>query len=469
MKKTILRKMLNGKPLFCLVLLFSSLAHAGDKGIASDLMKFFKSAGMASNATTPGAYKDQTAGYYTGGSLVVRNGVKNAQPATLQMPGFRAGCGGIDLWSGGFSHISAGQMVEVLRNIGSSAASYAFMLAIQTVSPQIYNIMNELNALATQINQTNINSCEAAATLLGGIWPKTDQSSKHLCQAMGTNLGSFSDWAAARQGCGAKGDRERVLGSKGSDPRYKDMFVGEFNLAWKAIQTNSFLSADKELARLFLTLTGSIIVRKNGDNYEVITLASHGDREDLLGGLLNGGDTPIYTCDEEIKCLRPTLNKLKIKEDSALLRKTHKVLETLVQKIYDDSVLTPEEKDFLNSTRLPVYKMLNVITAYRKGCAPLDVHQYGELIALDILYKYVLEVMDIVHDSVTQLKSVQVDDAHMDRFLGQLRHARERILQKRQSAYQQMDSTLAFIQATQLIEKQLHVMMGSVANENNWM
>ena len=103
-------------------------------------------------------------------------------------------------------------------------------------------------------------------------------------------------------------------------------------------------------------------------------------------------------------------------------------------KIYEDTPLTNEEKDFLNSTRLPVYKMLNVMTAYRRGYAPLDVHQYGELIALDILYKYVLEVIDIVHDSVTQLKSVQVDEAHMEQFLTHLQRARERITQRRQSA-----------------------------------
>jgi hypothetical protein len=32
-----------------------------------------------------------------------------------------------------------------------------------------------------------------------------------------------------------------------------------------------------------------------------------------------------------------------------------------------------------------------------------------------------------------------------------------------------MDSVLSFIQATQIIEKQLHVMLGNVANETNWM
>lgn len=455
------------KALGCMSLFFlaySTSSHGST--IASDLMTFFQNVGMASQVTTPGSHKDQAAGYYTGGSLNVRNGVKNAQVATLQMPGFRAGCGGIDLWTGGFSHISSDQIVEMLRNIGSSAASYAFMLAIQTLSPQTYNIMNELNALATQINQTNINSCETAATLLGGMWPKTDQSSKHLCQAMGSQFGAFSDYAAARQGCGANGDRERILSQKSQDPRYKDMFAGEFNLAWKAIQLNAFLTHSPQLSQLFLTLVGSIIVRKNGDNYQVIHLPSHVDRDDVLNGLLSGGSTPVYVCDND-HCLRPTLKQVVIHERSALLRQTQQILDTLVDKIYDDTPLSPEEKDFLNATRLPVYKMLNVVTAFRKGHAPLDIQQYGELIALDILYRYVLEVIDIVHDSVVQLRSIQVDEGHMQRFLDQLRHARERILHRRQSAYQHMDSNLSMIQATQLIEKQLHAMMGSIANENN--
>lgn len=436
--------------------------------INSDLKRFFDGAGVSTNTSTAGVFKDQCAGYYTGGSVVARNAVQIAQIATLQMPGFRGGCGGIDAWAGGFSHIRSEELVKMLRNVGSSAASYGFMLAVQTVSPQVYNILNELNALATKINSTNVNSCEVSATMLGGLWPKSDQSSKHLCQAMGSELGAFSDWAAARQGCGAKGDREKIFREKGSDPRYKDMLVGEFNLTWKALQTNSFLSNDAQLAQLFMTLVGSIISRINGDALEIITLPGYADKENVINGLLNGGETSIYVCNDA-KCLSPALRASGISEDHALLRKVHNTLQSLVNKIYDDEVLSIAEKDFLNSTRLPIYKMLNVITAYRKGAAPLDIHQYGDLIALDILYKYVLEVIDIVHDSVVQLKSVQVDDSNIERFLNSLRIARERITIRRNSAFQHMDSVLSFIQATQIIEKQLHVMLGNVANENNWL
>ena len=108
------------------------------------------------------------------------------------------------------------------------------------------------------------------------------------------------------------------------------------------------------------------------------------------------------------------------------------------------------------------------MTAYRKGSAPVDLHHYGDLIALDLLYKYIVEVIDLVHDSVTQLKAVQVNDTDVENLLKQLRIARERITVRRSSAFAQMDNVLSFIQATQLIEKQLHVMLGSIANEHNW-
>jgi len=85
-----------------------------------------------------------------------------------------------------------------------------------------------------------------------------------------------------------------------------------------------------------------------------------------------------------------------------------------------------------------------------------------------LLYKYIVEVIDLVHDSVTQLKAVQVNDTDVENLLKQLRIARERITVRRSSAFAQMDNVLSFIQATQLIEKQLHVMLGSIANEYNW-
>jgi len=459
-----------------IIILMSNLAHAT---IDNDLKDFFRSVGMKSNVSTGGAFQDQTAGYYTGGSLSARNSVKSAQLATLQMPGYRAGCGGIDAWTGGFSHISGQELVDYLKSISSATATYAMMLTMESLSPQIYNIVNELNAIATKVNNFNINSCEVAATMLGGVWPKSDQASTQLCPTMGTDLGALSDWAAARHECGTKGRRHDTLKNFGSDPRYKNMLVGEFNLTWKALQNNAFLHGDQELAELFMTLTGSILnhrieasekTKKDEpkDNYVPTNLPAHLDQDSVLNGLLNGGKTAVYVCDTKEQCLHPELKEIDLPANNGFRYKVHSTLSTLVDKIHDDSAITTEEKDFLNATRLPVYKMLNVTTAYTKGTSPLNVEQYGDLIALDILYKYLMDIVDLVNDSVTHLKSVQVEGEQIDSFLKQLKIARERIVMRRTSAYQQMDNILSFIQSTQVIEKQLHVMLGGVANENNW-
>lgn len=451
----------------CLVL---CLMQAGvlSASIESDLESFFHGLGLQNNVTAPGAFQDQSAGYYTGGSLMARSTVRNAQLGSVQMPGYRAGCGGIDVWMGGISHIKSQEFANVLEAVTSDIPGYAFLLSMEAVSPLIYNIINELNAMATKVNHFNMNSCEMAATTLGGFWPKSDAATKHLCQAMGTNLNEFSDWSAARHGCGAKGDREAVLAKRQTDSRYKDMLVGEFNLSWEALKRNSFLSSDKALAELFMTMVGSIISQKEGESFKPRPLKGYAHEDSLLKSLLHGGETTIYKCDSVEKCLNPTLGKRIILESSALLRKVHTILDDLVNAIYEDKAITTAQQHFLNSVRLPVYKMLNVSTAYRLGAAPLNVHEYAELIALDILYQYAFEVMDLVQANVFELKLVQVDKATISEFLNYLGVVRERLSTRRAHAFHQMDLLLSFVESVQLIEKQLHVMLGNVANEHNW-
>ena len=180
------------------VILFLFIFQNSYCDIGSDLEGFFNKLGAVTNSTAPGIHKDQSAGYYNGGGLSIRNRVRNSQLATLQLPSFKAGCGGIDMFAGGFSFISSGELVNALKNIGSSAISYGFMLAMKTFAPSVQSVMAELQDMASKINQANINSCEMAATLVGGVWPKSDIASRHVCTSIGSGEGMFKDWTAAR-------------------------------------------------------------------------------------------------------------------------------------------------------------------------------------------------------------------------------------------------------------------------------
>ena len=74
------------------VFLTISLNNRVQADVNHDLTLFFNKLGHASNLSRPGAYQDQTAGYYTGGNLFARNQIHSSQLITIQLPDFRADC-----------------------------------------------------------------------------------------------------------------------------------------------------------------------------------------------------------------------------------------------------------------------------------------------------------------------------------------------------------------------------------------
>lgn len=435
--------------------------------MGQDLIKFFNTVGTSFNANSPGVYKDQAAGYYTGGSFFARNTVHTADLASIKLPGYRAGCGGIDFYMGSLSFISSEELVRAFRAVASNIASYGLLLAIETMSPQIKNIMTELNDLAQKINQSNINSCEIAATTLGAILPKSDAANRHLCTMIGTNspYGGFSDYASAKQGCGPGGRRDEIVERGKEDPRFQKMLGTEFNLAWSAIQENAFLRSDSLLSEFFMTLSGTIISRKEGDGYELSTKPSLVDQDTLLTVLLKGGNLRVYKCQDigSNKCLEVGVQEVIIREGEAFETRIQGILNSIRNKIYEDQELSVSEKAFLNSTRLPFYKILNVSTAFKPGESPLDTKDYSEFAALDVLFHYLSEILDLINESAAHLKSAQVDSTQIEKFQKHLFQARERVIQKRMSTFKQVEQIFAIIHKTEMLEKMISSKLGILA------
>ncbi len=447
-----------------------STSHCVAGTMGSQLQRYFNSVGGGANATAPSTYKNQAAGYYNGGSFYGRVPVQSAQLTHIQMPGFRAGCGGIDAWMGGFSHISSEQLIGAMRQIMGNLGSFGFKLALASLSPEISTVLDDLNAQLQKINALNINTCEAAATALGGMLPQSDATSKHLCQAMGSSYGGLSDWTAARHQCGVGGQRRQILDDH--HQQITDTFKDEFNLVWQAIQKNTFLSSNKKLAELFMTLAGTLIVRRDGEGYQTEHIKSRAIDQQFIKAIVQGGNVQLYQCGADEKCLNPTLGTAELISVNAgsLMGRVQTMLIAIVDKIYNDTALTEAEQGFLTGTTLPVYKILNVLTAYKKGHAPIEINSYAELIAFDILNHFLLEVLDIVEESISHLRKAQVSDAAIREYLASLQQVRILIVNERESAMAHMNATLAMIKSVQMVEKQLHVYLGTVSNmnESNW-
>src|SRR3546814_20418063 len=110
---------------------------------------FFSDVGGAANVTGPSAFQGQSAGYYSLGNVWTRFPQKSVQPFNLQLPSARAGCGGIDLFSGSFSFINASEIIAMLKATANNALGFAFKLAIDSVSPEIGKVMEDRKSVVS--------------------------------------------------------------------------------------------------------------------------------------------------------------------------------------------------------------------------------------------------------------------------------------------------------------------------------
>lgn len=422
--------------------------------INSDLQNYFNELGFRSNVTNPKVYLSQQGGFYQGGNLFLRSGIKETPIASVQLPSYRAGCGGIDLYTGAFSFISGKQLEIAMRNIINNAEGFAFELAMETMSPMIAEQMKHLQSLMTTINQQNINSCEMGAALVGSVWPKTQLSQQHVCETVGKSSNIFSDWTAARMGCGSTHQGEDILESAKQQEAFKSLVLINTNIAWEAIKQRYLVLNDQSLAELMMTLSGTIIVKKShADKTQgYTTLLPRAYHQNLIHALLYGGKTEIYQCDTKEQCLSPTLSNIHIDEKSALQNTVRKMLENIAEHIRLDTSLKTEEISLLNSTAIPIYKILTVQIAYTQGTPFLDFNKYADVIAMELVNQYLTETLNLILQASNHL---QMGDEIVKQYKEQIHDAINQLQKWRNQVSQKMDNVSETIALNRVLEQQL--------------
>jgi conjugative transfer pilus assembly protein TraH len=130
-----MNKIISLTVIYLSLLLITNHSYAGVDKQMKDFL------GANSNYSEGGRYESQSRGYFSSPSLYSRNAILEVKPVNITMPSFRAGCGGIDMFAGSFSHINSDQFIALLKAIPSNALGYAFQLAIETISPSFADTM----------------------------------------------------------------------------------------------------------------------------------------------------------------------------------------------------------------------------------------------------------------------------------------------------------------------------------------
>jgi conjugative transfer pilus assembly protein TraH len=111
----------------------------------------------------PNMFESQKRGYASAGSLSLRFSNEKDYLVNVAPPRFRAGCGGIDMFLGSFSYLSADYLMEKLeRIVEGGMATFAYDIAMSVLSEPIQKSMKSLEALIDRLNQLQIDDCKAS-------------------------------------------------------------------------------------------------------------------------------------------------------------------------------------------------------------------------------------------------------------------------------------------------------------------
>ncbi len=398
--------------------------------VGSSMDSFLNDVGGAANVNGPTAFEGQSAGYYSLGNVWTRFPQKTTNIANLQLPRARAGCGGIDIFAGSFSFINASEIVAMLKAVANNAVGFAFSLAIDTVCPECSKIMQEFSQKAQLMNNLNINSCEMAQGLVGGIWPKGDLADKAICEAIGNSEGIFTDYAAAKHGCGTKGQRSSTT-AQGSG-KYDDVNPAVArNYTWTILKKSAFFSPngtfDEELAEYAMTLLGTIIYVPPKDDepgkfVPIVGEASSTLVTSLLDGTSNG-NVLIFDCDEPDKCLDPGFKSLSLPASKALRPRVAALIAGMIQAIHDDTAITDAQKELLQVASIPLYKILTVQAAYGRGMPTDDRETLAEIASVDLLFAVLDRIVSEAGRSMSSF--IGADEAKIAMWQGQVNVVRQ--------------------------------------------
>jgi len=379
--------------------LFYFLSTSAFANVGTDLDDFFNKMGYASNTTNVQAFQSQASGFFGGGSIYVRNQVREYQLVTLDLPDYRAGCGGIDLYTGSLSYISGDKLVDLGKQVMTNSGAYAVDVMLATTVPALKQVRDFLQTVAQKANQMSINSCEATQNLVGGLWPKTVASQEKICndQSRLGRSGMGHDYVAAHMDC-AGASRDKIIQEAAKDPAHEKQVVLDKNLVWSMLQGQAFLAKDEQLTEMVMSLTGTLIIDKNGHVTNVPSLAGSNDLLNaLIGAPLQGAQSAkIWHCNDTTKCMSVSLKTVDIPADKALSARIRKIIRSMDEKLKSDTAFDATEHSFLSMTALPVLKFLEVLNGTEYGEASVDIEEYSTLIAEDLMAHYLSELLQQV-------------------------------------------------------------------------
>lgn len=416
------------------------LAYGAD--LNGEVTNMFNNLGAIGNYTAPGAFKGQTFNTYTGGNLYLRSPNKTYQLAAIQFPSAKGGCGGIDLFGGSFSHISAAEFRNMLRNITAALPGIAFQLALEAVSPLLGGLTKWAKGLETWINNSRINSCETATALVASAAEASGYDSQRACAKVAMQMGLESDIDSAMRRCASEGNSILASARTSGNPDLvaQAPFVGNFT--WQALKSIDTL--DDPARELVMSIVGAVIFPPESSNRDpqyvapsITTVAQllYG-QSDAGGGNVN---LQVLRCNNYTDCDVVTRSNTYVHEP--LTKRVSDIMQLISDHIRTRTAIPNNSAavGFVNSTSIPVWRMLSIgNTIPGSGLPEMMIGTYREVVAADYAFTFLSQFANVALSALTkrhrltprQTELAQLQRNDVQRFMSQLQQEQATMYKK---------------------------------------
>lgn len=310
-----------------------------------------------STSSGPNYFEGQKRGYFSGGSYSARYRNSNDYLFSIQKPRLKSGCGGVDLFMGGFSFLDPEYLMQKMQRAIQAAPAIAFDLALKELSPSISSAIGKFEAIINQLNDLQMNECAMSKEIVTALSGRYESQSGGFSEiaslfdtkqsAEASSAKNYTHSKEQQQSNNNRPTQPQSEGIKGCSAEFKKVFAKNGSLL-KHVAEQKGLEQYADYMRAYL---GDVIISYSDNQYshrviEPCSQVKVDDMDEILTGNAfikpeNGG-----------ACTRAN--------DQGLLEVVDSLMHSIALKIRSKrGNYTSNEINFLSSIPAPVFKALN--------------------------------------------------------------------------------------------------------------
>ena len=355
----------------------------------------------SSTSGSPGSFETQQRGYYTGGSFQGRWRMSNDHVVSMTAPKMRVGCGGIDIFGGGFSFLDEDYLVDKFQRILQAAPAMAFDLALQEFCKPCLAGLQTLEDLSDQLNSIQVNDCRMSQRLVKAV---AEQDASLLMDEQMRSLSNYSVSQAYDDNYHAVLERTRSNGGvpavdtrgmlDGCPTEFRDIFA-----SGSIVRNASNLVGLAQYADIIRGLIGDAVVSfpagENTPRVEVMDPCPGNDNlspEDFMTGQMEQKGT-------DDRCTPSGMTGVTLIVTNRLMG--------IRDKMRGGVALDADERAFIESAPLPVYALLR--DAIAAGTVDQTIAVLTEPVSLAFAHRILDDLYKATGNAMMQAAEVNRD------------------------------------------------------------